>query len=180
MQYISRVNVYSFSKFNPPTCKCCIWKWMYCFGLWIWKSPYTAMWNGGGDTGRVSKLPPHLWATYLSLLKCGVKTPYKNTDFSPGQVLFQGRFAFPIVQEMLTEIRIRGLKDLTRGNHVTGAWGEEKDPQERGPDSGSGGGSYLLSALRYQNRERTRINVPVCLFTLFPTSCPSLPLAKPS
>lgn len=107
MQYVSRVNVYSFSKFNPPTCKCCIWKWMYCFGLRIWKSPYTAMWNGGGDTGRVSKLPPHLWATYLILLKGGVKTPYKNTDFSPGQVLFQGRFAFPIVQEMLTEIRIK-------------------------------------------------------------------------
>lgn len=77
VQYVSRVNVYSFSKFNPPTFECSICKWIYCCGLWIWNSPSTAMWNRGMDPGRESKLPPHLWATYLILLKSESKLPTK-------------------------------------------------------------------------------------------------------
>ena len=46
------------------------------------------------DTGRTSKLPPHLWATYLTL-KSESKDPVENKGFSPIQALFQGIVTFP-------------------------------------------------------------------------------------
>lgn len=59
MQHVTRRNVYSYSKFNPPTFKPCL-----AAHVLFWpvgpKSPYTAVWTRGGVVGTTHSACPSL------------------------------------------------------------------------------------------------------------------------
>lgn len=105
MQYISRVNVYSFSKFNPPTFKCCSWKWTCWLGLCAWNTAFITMWIRGWAVETVERYPgpvlPFGQHSWLQFIKSESEVSVKISDLSLVQVSFRGVLAFCMVWGML-------------------------------------------------------------------------------